>query len=100
MFIIQLIIGISLALLAAVGWGKFFKEKLKIESVVNHVEALRQIYMTTVFGVWQHLEFLELEHPEMLEESTIQNLSTITAWNTEENQQIEEGDSDGHEPTS
>ncbi len=80
------ILSLILFIVAAIGWGHYFKLKESLKGIVDTVATIKEIYMTTVFAVWQHIEYLELEYPEICEDSTVKTMITITGWTTEEDE--------------
>lgn len=82
------ILSLILFVVAAIGWGHYFKLKETLKNIGDAVVTIKEAYMTTVFAVWQHIEYLELEYPDMCEDPTVKTMAVITGWNSDEDESV------------
>lgn len=81
-------LNVLLLVLAAIGWGRYFKLKVHLSNISNTIETIKEVYMATVFAVWQHIEWLEIEYPEISQDITTKTMASVTGWKTEEDESV------------
>lgn len=91
------ILALVFFVLAAIGWGHYFKTKEELKDSLMALETIKQLYMTTVFSVWHHIEYLEIEYPHIAEESTVKTMAVMTGWTSGEDGESDENQVDSAE---
>lgn len=82
------LLSLVLFITAAIGWGHYFRLKAKLSFISDAVETIKEAYMTTVFAVWQHIEWLEIEYPEISQDITTKTMAAVTGWTSEEDESV------------
>lgn len=69
-----------------VGWAKYFQERDSHRTTLKTYITVKDLYMHTIFCIWQYIEYMELEYPDIAEEEPLQSVSRITGWLDGENE--------------